>query len=59
VRRWLGPFALKDGMVQINQKLALDSIGTDLRADNFGIVAFVQNANSGEVLQVARLAVDH
>lgn len=58
VRRWLGPFALKDGMVQINQKLALDSIGTDVRADRFGIVAFVQNANSGEVLQVARLAVD-
>ncbi|WP_061540828.1 DUF1223 domain-containing protein [Collimonas fungivorans] len=59
VRRWLGPFALTDGMVQINEKIALDSIGTDVRADRFGIVAFVQNARSGEVLQVARLAVDH
>ncbi|WP_343216009.1 DUF1223 domain-containing protein [Collimonas antrihumi] len=59
VRRWLGPFALKDGAVQINEKIALDSIGKDVRADRFGIVAFVQNASSGEVLQVARLAVDH
>jgi hypothetical protein len=59
VRRWLGPFALKNGMVQIHEKLALDSIAADLRADRFGIVAFVQNTNSGEVLQVARLAVDH
>jgi hypothetical protein len=59
VRRWLGPFALKDGAVQINQKIALDGIGADVRADRFGIVAFVQNASSGEVLQVARLALDH
>ncbi|WP_329956552.1 DUF1223 domain-containing protein [Collimonas humicola] len=59
VRRWLGPFALKNGMVQIHEKIALDSIAPDLRADRFGIVAFVQNTGSGEVLQVARLAVDH
>jgi len=59
VRRWLGPFALKDGALQINETISLDSIGTDVRADRFGIVAFVQNASSGEVLQVARLAVDH
>jgi len=59
VRRWLGPFALKNGMVQIHEKLALDSIAADLRVDRFGIVAFVQNTSSGEVLQVARLAVDH
>ncbi|MEO6920697.1 MAG: DUF1223 domain-containing protein [Collimonas sp.] len=59
VRRWLGPFALKNGVAQINEKIALDSIAKDLRADHFGIVAFVQNASSGEVLQVARLPVDH
>ncbi|AIY40949.1 hypothetical protein LT85_1791 [Collimonas arenae] len=59
VRRWLGPFALKNGMVQVNEKIALDGIAKDLRADRFGIVAFVQNASSGEVLQVARLPVDH
>jgi len=59
VRRWIGPFALKNGMVQIHEKIALDSIAADLRADRFGVVAFVQDTNSGEVLQVARLAVDH
>jgi hypothetical protein len=59
VRRWLGPFALKNGMVQIHEKIALDSIAPDLRADRFGVVAFVQNTSSGEVLQAARLAVDH
>jgi len=59
VRRWLGPFALKDGAAQIQEKIILDSIGADVRADQFGVVMFVQNATSGEVLQVARLAVDH
>lgn len=59
VRRWLGPFALKDGTAQIQEKINLDSIGTDVRADQVGVVAFVQNATSGEVLQAARLALDH
>lgn len=58
VRRWLGPFALQGGVAQIHEKIALDSIGTDVRADHFGIVAFVQNASSGEVLQVATLSVE-
>ncbi|AMO99463.1 hypothetical protein CAter282_1579 [Collimonas arenae] len=58
VRRWLGPFALKNGVAQIREKIALDSIAPDIRADRFGIVTFVQNAVSGEVLQVANLVVD-
>jgi len=58
VRRWLGPFALKDGVAQIQEKINLDSIGTDVRADQFGVVMFVQDATNGEVLQAARLAVD-
>jgi hypothetical protein len=40
-------------------KLVSNVAAANLRADRFGIVAFVQNTNSGEVLQVARLAVDH
>ena len=59
VRRWLGPFALKAGMVKIQQNISLDSIGGDVPVDQFGIVTFVQDATTGEVLQVARLALDH
>ncbi|WP_225869714.1 thioredoxin family protein [Glaciimonas sp. PCH181] len=59
VRRWLGPFALKDGAVEVQEKIALDSIGIDVPADQIGIVTFVQNGVTGEVLQVARLALNH
>ncbi|MFC5475403.1 DUF1223 domain-containing protein [Paraherbaspirillum soli] len=59
VRRWLGPFALQGGAAQIHEKIALDSIGQDVRADRFGIVALVQNTASGEVLQATALAMDH
>lgn len=58
VRRWLGPFALKDGAVTIQQSIALASFGGDIPANEFGIVTFVQNATTGEVQQVARLALD-
>ncbi|WP_240162313.1 thioredoxin family protein [Glaciimonas sp. PAMC28666] len=57
VRRWLGPFALKGGTVTIQQNIALDSFGGDIPANQFGIVTFVQNATTGEVQQVARLAL--
>ena len=59
VRRWLGPFALKAGMVTIRQNITLDSLGGDVPLDQFGIVTFVQDATTGEVLQVARLALNH
>lgn len=59
VRRWLGPFALKAGMVKIQEIITLDSLGGDVPVDQFGIVTFVQDATTGEVLQVARLALGH
>ena len=48
VREWIGPLALTAGKVKDHRALLLDS-----RWDRqqLGVVAFVQNVNSGEVLQ--------
>lgn len=57
VRRWFGPFPLKEGFVEIQQNITLDSFGDNVPASQFGLVTFVQNATSGEVLQASRLAL--
>lgn len=49
VRRWIGPVKLVDGHAQIAGDYATD-------AKPQGVVAFVENAKTGEVLQVAELA---
>ncbi|MDP5008810.1 MAG: DUF1223 domain-containing protein, partial [Glaciimonas sp.] len=55
VRQWIGPFVLKDGAVNMQEKIILDKISPDMKADQFGVVVFVQNAVDGSVLQAVRL----
>jgi hypothetical protein len=62
VRQWIGPVPLAEGSAQIRREITLDPADA---ADNhaqdgkFGVVAFVENAATGEVLQVAELATCH
>ncbi|MGF6772749.1 hypothetical protein P3T18_005243 [Paraburkholderia sp. GAS199] len=52
VRQWIGPVPLVAGNAQIRQAVHLDNAP----ADNVGVVAFVENSATGDVLQVAELA---
>ncbi|MGH8779343.1 DUF1223 domain-containing protein [Paraburkholderia sp.] len=57
VRQWIGPVPLADGHAQIRRALALDDPGAaaPVPAGRFGVVAFVENAATGDVLQAADL----
>ncbi|MFP3568752.1 DUF1223 domain-containing protein [Paraburkholderia sp. SIMBA_030] len=58
VRQWIGPVPLVAGAAQIHRDIRIDGadVGTTASADRFGVVAFVENAATGDVLQVAELA---
>jgi hypothetical protein len=62
VRQWIGPVPLAEGSAQIRREIALDpadAADSHAQAGKFGVVAFVENAATGEVLQVAELATCH
>jgi hypothetical protein len=50
VRQWIGPVSLVDGSANIRQAITIGMPGAA-----YGVAAFVENANSGEVLQAADL----
>jgi hypothetical protein len=62
VRQWIGPVPLVAGSARINRAIRIDAADinanqdTDKSADRFGVVAFVENDATGDVLQVAELA---
>ncbi|MFM0737230.1 DUF1223 domain-containing protein [Paraburkholderia xenovorans] len=57
VRQWIGPVPLTAGSAQIRRAIHLDdAAAANAPADNFGVVAFVENDATGEVLQAAELA---
>ncbi|CAB3784306.1 hypothetical protein LMG28614_01920 [Paraburkholderia ultramafica] len=60
VRQWIGPVPLVAGSAQIRSDIRVDDANPDANAaapaDRFGVVAFVENAATGDVLQVAELA---
>ncbi|HEY2021224.1 DUF1223 domain-containing protein [Paraburkholderia sp.] len=59
VRQWIGPVRLVAGHARIRQDVHVDDapvdVNTNARADRFGVVAFVQNDATGDVLQAADL----
>jgi hypothetical protein len=60
VRQWIGPVPLVAGSAQIRRDIRIQDTAADASvnapADRFGVVAFVENAATGEVLQAAELA---
>jgi hypothetical protein len=60
VRQWIGPVPLVAGSAQIRRDIRIDDTNPDANADaaadRFGVVAFVENDATGDVLQVAELA---
>ena len=63
VRQWIGPVPLVAGNAQIRRDVRVQDAAADASlnapADRFGVVAFVENAATGDVLQVAELAACH
>jgi hypothetical protein len=63
VRQWIGPVPLVAGNAQIQRAIRVQDSAADANvnapADRFGVVAFVENAATGDVLQVAELAACH
>lgn len=63
VRQWIGPVPLVAGNAQIRREIRIRDTGADVMAnppaDRFGVVAFVENDATGDVLQVAELAACH
>jgi hypothetical protein len=65
VRQWIGPVPLASGIAQIQREIKLDgadpsdSAMDSAAAGKYGVVAFVENAATGDVLQVAELATCH
>ncbi|CAG4891604.1 hypothetical protein R54767_01159 [Paraburkholderia gardini] len=69
VRQWIGPVPLVAGHARIHQDVALSAFDRDAGTDagtntstsgnKFGVVAFVENAATGDVLQVADLGACH
>jgi len=59
-RQWIGPVPLVGGTAQIRRDIRLDdAAGTGdhrINAGQAGVVAFVENAATGDVLQVAELS---
>lgn len=56
VRQWIGPVPLVAGNAQIRRDIRIDDADANAPADHFGVVAFVENAATGDVLQVGELA---
>ena len=58
VRQWIGPVPLVAGSAQIRRDIRIADSDTSVNApaDRFGVVAFVENDATGDVLQVAELA---
>ncbi|CAB3692871.1 hypothetical protein LMG24238_03223 [Paraburkholderia sediminicola] len=56
VRQWIGPVPLVAGNAQIRRDIRIDDVDANAPADHFGVVAFVENAATGDVLQVGELA---
>ncbi|WNC91040.1 DUF1223 domain-containing protein [Paraburkholderia sp. FT54] len=60
VRQWIGPVPLVAGNAQIRRDIRIQDAAADANvnapAERFGVVAFVENAATGDVLQVAELA---
>ncbi|MFM0337623.1 DUF1223 domain-containing protein [Paraburkholderia fungorum] len=56
VRQWIGPVPLVAGHVQIHRDIRIDDADANAPAGDFGVVAFVENAATGDVLQVGELA---
>lgn len=62
VRQWMGPVALDAGRAHIEREIALPADASDaIKASrgSFGVVAFVEDAASGDVLQAADLPACH
>lgn len=61
VRQWIGPVPLVAGQAQIRRDIRIDAADANANAPagTFGVVAFVENAATGDVLQVGELAVCH
>ncbi|CAB3777937.1 DUF1223 domain-containing protein [Paraburkholderia caffeinilytica] len=59
VRQWIGPVPLVAGNAQIRRDIRIDDADANAPADTFGVVAFVENAATGDVLQVGELAACH
>jgi hypothetical protein len=65
VRQWIGPVPLAAGSAHIHREIALDATDainaatSPAQPGKFGVVGFVENAATGEVLQVAELATCH
>nr|WP_233833243.1 DUF1223 domain-containing protein [Paraburkholderia sp. ZP32-5] len=59
VRQWIGPVPLVEGRARIRQNVHIDDVPTDANAHapakRFGVVAFVENDATGDVLQAADL----
>jgi hypothetical protein len=55
VRQWIGPVSLVGGNAHIHQAVEIGKPGATLPANKYGVAAFVETANSGEVLQAADL----
>lgn len=64
VRQWIGPVPLVAGNAQIRRDIRIQDLAVNADADangkavagRFGVVGFVENGATGEVLQVAELA---
>ncbi|HEY2000494.1 DUF1223 domain-containing protein [Paraburkholderia sp.] len=58
VRQWIGPVPLTAGNAQIHREIMLDDADGNaaMASGKYGVVGFVENAATGEVLQVADLA---
>ncbi|HXZ10616.1 MAG TPA: DUF1223 domain-containing protein [Paraburkholderia sp.] len=67
VRQWIGPVPLVAGSARIHQDIAMSAEDNDANAPSmskasasgFGVVAFVEDASTGDVLQAADLAACH
>ncbi|QCP52157.1 DUF1223 domain-containing protein [Trinickia violacea] len=55
VRQWIGPVSLAGGAAHIRQVVAIGTPGAALPANQYGVAAFVESGNTGEVLQAADL----
>lgn len=56
VRQWIGPVPLVAGNAQIRRDIRIGDADANAPAGDFGVVAFVENAATGDVLQVGELA---
>jgi len=59
VRQWLGPMPLVAGHARIRQDIRIEDAPADAATnanDRFGVVAFVENDATGDVLQATELA---